>query len=219
MMQELNESIEFQANVTAYVKHNFSRQHLKAAELFAGLAARIEARDELSEVERSEHRAYVTGAIVFAAAFLEASINELFLESIDKSPNSLGSLTDQQAALLAELWEHVEQQPVLGKYQVTLAACGKAAFEKGKDPYQGADGLLKIRNALIHYKPEWDNELEEHRKLKSRLDGRFTLNRHGAGLWFPHQCLGAGCAAWAADQAGKFMTEFCQRLGIPSRLP
>lgn len=218
-MHEINGSIQSHSSSTARVKHNFSRQHLKAAKLFADLAAQIEKRENLSEGERSEHRAYISGAVVFAAAFLETSINELFLDCIDKNSNSLGSLSKRQVALLAELWEHVEQRSLLDKYQEALATCGSPSFEKGKDPYQGTEGLIRIRNALIHYKPEWDNELEEHKKLKSRLNGRFPLNRHGEGLWFPHLCLGAGCAAWSTDQVEGFMKEFCQRLGIPSRFP
>ncbi len=203
---------------TANVKHSFSKQHLSAAKLFATLAAQIESRAELTGSEWSEHRAYVTGAVVFSTAFLESSINEFFLEALDMNRDNFGGLSDQQIAVLAELWDTVEQQQVLGKYQVALAACGKTRFDKGTDPFQGADGLVKIRNALIHYRPEWDNEQKEHKKLKERLSGRFALNKHGAGLWFPHQCLGAGCAAWATNQAESFMTDFCQRLGIPNRI-
>jgi len=215
----VHELLELQDMATANVKHNFSKQHLTAAKFFASSAAPIESRPQLKEREWSEHKAYVTGAIVFAAAFLEASINELYLEAVEGNTDRLSGLSDQHIAVLAELWELVEQQQVLGKYQVALAACGKSRFDKGADPYQGADGLIKIRNALIHYRPEWDVELDEHKKLKDRLDGRFPLNRHGSGLWFPHQCLGAGCATWATDQAEQFMVEFCQRLSIPSRLP
>jgi hypothetical protein len=181
------------------------------------LAAEIESGPELSESDRLEHKGHATGAAVFSVAFLESSINELYLEAVDMNRDTLGGLSDEQIAVLAELCDSVEQHQVLGKYQVALAASGKARLDKGEDPFQGADGLVKIRNALIHYRPEWDDELREHKRIEERLAGRFALNKHGVGLWFPHQCLGAGCASWAVDQAARFMTEFCQRLGIPNR--
>jgi hypothetical protein len=94
-------------------------------------------------------------------------------------------------------------------------------FEKGSEPFQGADGLVKMRNVLIHYRPEWDNELNEHKRVQDRVQGRFPLNplADPGVLWFPDQCLGAGCADWAIKQAAEFVTEFCQRLGIPGRVP
>ena len=97
--------------------------------------------------------------------------------------------------------------------EINLLSCASCLSSR-----TNSRALGKIRNALIHYRPEWDNEQKEHKKLKERLSGRFALNKHGAGLWFPHQCLGAGCAAWATNQAESFMTDFCQRLGIPNRI-
>jgi len=209
------------AKATTKMKHSFSRQHLAAARLFAQLATEIEARGEAEETTKKEHRAYVTGAVVFSVAFLEASINELYLEAVDGNKTSLPSLTDPQFTILTELWPIVEQQQILGKYQTVLAACGLHRFDKGAEPFQGVDNLVKIRNVLIHYRPEWDDELVEHKKIQDRLSDKFELNPlAGPGtLWFPHQCLGSGCSRWAVEQVGQFMTEFCQRLEIPSRLP
>ena len=207
-------------SVTAQLKHCFSRQHLVAARQFATQAAMIEAKPSLSEQDRSEHRAYVTGAVVFSAAFLEASINELYLEAKDVQQQSLTGLSPQQITMLSAVWDVIEQHQALGKYQIALDLCGRARLEPGAAPYQGTMALIKTRNALIHYKPEWDHELDVHKDLESRLTGRFSLNPHsGPGnLWFPHRCLSAGCAEWAAEQAASLVTEFCRRLGIPNRL-
>jgi hypothetical protein len=209
------------ASASARVKHSFSRQHLVGARHLAELASAIEKNGASTEQEKTHHRAYVSGAVIFSVAFLEASINELYLEAIDKNANALSGLTPPQIEILAELWETTEQHSVLGKYQVALAACGKSRFEKGLEPYQAADGLVKVRNALIHYRPEWDDELEEHKKLYERLNGRFPLNTLAAAgsLWFPHLCMGAGCAQWATEQAANFATEFCARMDIPNRTP
>lgn len=207
--------------ISVSVKHNFSRQHLVAARYFTKECASIEKKDAVTEQNKNEHRACVTGAVIFSVAFVEASINEFYLEAVDSNQTSLSGLTVQQIAVLAEIWESVEKHSLLGKYQIALAVCGKNRFEKGASPFQGTDSLVKMRNALIHYRPEWDTELKVHKELQDRLNGCFIPNRMTApgNLWFPHQCLGAGCAEWAVKQAADFVTEFCTRLGIPCRVP
>jgi len=214
-------SAEAKASFSAVAKHNFSRQHLRAGSHFSCLAAAREKSDKPTEEERAQHRAYVTGAIVFSVAFLEASINELYLEAIDRDLGTLSGLSATQTSALAEFWEIVENLPVLKKYQLALVICGKEKFDSGAEPYQGTDALVRVRNALVHYRPEWSHEVENHQKLQDRLQNRFSLNPFAAGaaLWFPHQCLGAGCASWAIQHATRFMTDFCTRLGIPARLP
>jgi hypothetical protein len=163
----------------------------------------------------------VTGAIVFSVAFLEASINEFYLEARDANPHTLKGLSTQQIAVVSELCELVERDSPLNKCQVAMAACGIERFDRGAEPFQGSEALVRLRNALIHYRPEWDDELETHRKLEEGLSGRFDPNplSQAGSLWFPHQCLGSGCAMWSIKQAEKFMGEFCVRLGVPSRVP
>ncbi|MBI4962720.1 MAG: hypothetical protein HY913_05525 [Desulfomonile tiedjei] len=207
---------------TARVKHSFYRQHLLAARHFAGLAGQIELKASVIEAERSEHRAYVTGAVVFSVAFLEASINEFYLEAVDGDRTPLSSLTDQQIGILAELWgDVIDRYSILKKCQIALAACSALRFDEGAEPFQGTDGLVRIRNALIHYRPEWDDELLGHKKIRDRVEKRFNPNPlvPSGSLWFPHVCLGAGCAMWSVDQAAVFMQDFCHRLNIPSRVP
>jgi hypothetical protein len=179
----------------------------------------VEGKSALDEAERERHRAYVTGSVVFSVAFLEASINEFFLEAVDGNQITLAGMTVQQMECVANRWE--ERRNVLGKYQIALAACGVQLFDEDAEPFQGTYGLVKMRNVLIHYRSEWDDELKEHQTVEKLVKGRFHLNglAHPGSLWFPDQCLGAGCAEWAVNQAAQFVGEFCQRLGIPIRVP
>jgi len=89
-------SLHFAVSVTASVIHKFSRQHLEAARHFADSAMDVESEPNLTERHRSAHRAYVTGAIIFSVAFLEASINEFYLEAVGLDQTSLQGLTAQQ---------------------------------------------------------------------------------------------------------------------------
>jgi hypothetical protein len=208
------------------VKHNMARQHFVAARFFADSAIDIE-RELLTtaskvETEKPKHRPYIVGAVVLAVMGLETCINEVYLDACDKNQQKLVGLDEQEMALLAEWWPHLEERraDILLKYQHALLVLGKSALSKGANPYQDADSLIRLRNALTHYKPEWDDSLDVHANLRLRLEGRFATNplSTDANLWFPHQCLGSGCAKWAVSAAEEFVRAFCEHLGIPERI-
>jgi len=203
------------------VKHSFSRQHFRTAKYFSQACADIETSSrDVPESSWSKHRAYVTGTILFAVAAIEASVNELFLEAKDNDKNKLAGLSDASISCLAQVWDCVERLRVVDKYQKALSVVGAKEFDRGHPPFQDVSSVVKLRNALVHYKPEWDHKAKVHRELESTLTGKFQLNPFGSpgSLWFPHRCLGAGCAEWAVATVDGFMSEFCRRMGIPARL-
>ncbi len=208
------------------IKNNLSKFHLKTAQLFADRCKLVEDEDsalEWPQPRYEELKSYASASIMMSVASLEASINELFLEAIDRSKNSLEPLSAAQMTLLAELWKATDRSNALSKYQIVLTACGKSPFETGKPPFKEAKLLTDLRNALVHFKPEWDDELKEHRKLEAKLKGRFNNNRlseqaTGRMTWFPNKCLGAGAARWAITTTIEFSAQFCQELGIKKRL-
>lgn len=217
---KLKGQLNFKGGVSLRLKHSFSKQHYRTARYFSEEAAHIEnSSTNLSKVDGSKHRAYVTGAILFAIAALEASINEFHLEALDGNKNTLSGLNDSQLSALANQWVTVEPLPVLEKYQEVLKSVGQKEFDRGRNPFQDTDLLIYLRNALIHYKPEWDDEAKVHQKIESCLHKKFSLNTlsNSKSLWFPHQCLGAGCAKWSVDTIESFMSEFCKVLEIPNR--
>ncbi|MGD9676192.1 MAG: hypothetical protein AB7V19_05870 [Candidatus Bipolaricaulia bacterium] len=210
--------------IEATVKHNMARHHLAGARFLAERAVDIEATlltaEAKDEADKSKQRTYVVGAVVLAVMGLEACINEVYLDAYDKNMQTLTGLDERETALLAEWWEEMEPRPLLLKYQHALLLVGRGAFPRGENPYQDTDSLVRLRNALTHYKPEWDDSLDVHADLQARLTGKFDLNplATGSHLWFPHQCLGSGCAKWAVVTAEAVVTEFCARLGISKRI-
>ena len=113
---------------------------------------------------------------------------------------------------------------MLGKYQLVLAVCGRARLDKTSEPYQSAAALIALRNAVVHFKPEWHDEQKQHAKLAKRFQGKFPdcvlmARSTGRSAWFPDRCLGAGCSAWAVETVHRFIAEFCARLGIADRFP
>ncbi len=161
--------------------------------------------------------------MLLAAASLESSVNEFYQQAVDRDKNALKSLSENQMKLLAELWPEIEKLSPLRKYQVALVAMGHEPMDKGQEPYRSADGLMRLRNALVHFRPEWDDDLKEHRSLEQRLSQLFPVSAladraKGQMVWFPKKCLGAGCAEWAIESAVRFSQRFVNTLGIRERL-
>jgi hypothetical protein len=212
--------------ITLRVKSGLSQFHLDSAKLFAVACAAIENAEKHMEWPQprwDEARSNALAAVILAAASLESSINEFYKQALDRDKNALKSLTEHQMNLLSELWPDIERLSPLRKYQIALSAAGNDSLSQGEEPYQSADGLMRLRNALVHFKPEWDDELKDHRTLEQRLSSLFPVSAlaaraSGHMVWFPHKCLGAGCAQWAIESAERFSQHFVSTLGIRERL-
>lgn len=206
-------------DVSMRLRASFYRQHFSAAKYFAQSAEFIEESvSQPEEEDRSRHRAYVTGCIFSSVAALEASINELYFKANGRDMTALAGLSDSILCELASEWSNVDRKEVLEKYQAALEIAGKAPFNRGSPPYQDVASLVTLRNALVHYRPERHDEKRMHAKLRTRLKDKFPPNGFSqSSLWFPHQCLGAGCARWACRSTEWFMADFCSKMGIPER--
>lgn len=210
-------AISMPSSSTVKMKSAFSLHHLLSAALFARSSYDLETnlKTSITEEITTEHRAYVTSSVLTAVAALEAGINEFYLESLDQGSSIQNILDNSITATLQELWPTVEEMPILKKYQIALITTKKNRFEKGEQPFQDAESLIKLRNALVHFRPEWDTDLQEHKKLEDRLRSKFALNPYAAPnqVFFPYKCLGHGCAEWAVNISKNFMGEFYVRIG------
>ena len=203
------------------IDHSFQREHLLAAGYFVALAKRIEARGSagVSPEGMTRHRACVTGAIASSIAFLESSINELYLEFQNTGDNG-SSLHIRAHRQLERLWPSVEGAPLTVRYQVTLQAVDAERFNERRSTYKNVERLLELRDALVHHQPERHDERQRYQHLQRRLRTCFSPNTllGPRARWFPDLCLGAGCATWALRSAEAFSNEFCGRMAIPSRV-
>jgi hypothetical protein len=71
----------------------------------------------------------------------------------------VGALPEASRQIIADFWGMTEEEnkstiSIMDKYQLALRFCGKAPFKKGESPYQEVDCVVKVRNALMHYKPK-----------------------------------------------------------------
>jgi hypothetical protein len=205
--------------LTLAVKTHLSVNHIIGASLFARLCGqfeRVTVGPPSQDVE-IEHRSYAIGAPIEAVAFLEAAINELYAAAGDKDPHIFATGDPLLPQLMDELWDELEGKNILRKFQTALILAKKPKFDLGTPPMQTVGNLVALRNALVHYKPEWDNELKDHKSIEDRLRAAFPHNPFAAKdkAFFPSKCLGYGCATWSVTTAWGFVKEFYARLGLP----
>jgi hypothetical protein len=197
------------------------RQHIYAAHLFAERAQALELKkaDEVSPEDQWRHRAYVTGTIFAATAFLESSINELYAELQNLGQSGSGRLPAREVSVLNRVWPDVAGSKVLHRYQVALSLADADAYDESQLPFSDADTLMRLREALLSSKSDWQDKKGRPHTLEKRLKGKFPLNALAAtkSPLFPDRLLGAACALWAVRTVETFSDDFCHRMGIPAR--
>lgn len=223
---ELKSSVNTKVEVSAVslsLKANFSGNHMLSAVHFARQSAIIEKnyKDELTDELRAEHSAYVTGAIIVSVASLEATINEVFISAVDND-NLFKDFDPTIPKALAKFWDWciVKRRPlIIEKYLLVLDMANKEVFDRKKSPYREIGYLIQLRNALVHYEPEWDTALKKHKNIEDKLNDCFNINPFSdeSDAFFPQKCLGYGCAEWSVKSTIEFIEDFYRRMGFPPK--
>jgi hypothetical protein len=221
----------FKESISFSSRTYFSIQHIQAAALFARNAYAIEKNYDgvFSGELFSQHRAYVTASILSSVFFLEAAINELFADTVESNSEIAKKLNQTTIHLMAEMWKlevpRTANYKILKKYQIALVLAQKQIFDLGAPPYQDVNLLVKLRNGLVHYEPEWvknpasdDFGSDDIHTFEKLLNGKFLANPlTGPGNpFYPDKCLGHGCAEWAVNSSVKFADDFFSRMGLLS---
>jgi hypothetical protein len=214
-----------------YSRVYLSVGHLKNASHFARLTGEIEQHTEFVWGTIKPHEAYAMSAVLSSVAFLEASVNELYADAAgDSVPSeilrSIGTgyameMPKDVRSILAILWTTERFRMTartLEKFQVALKAAGQEQFDKGSQPYQDVALLIRLRNALIHFKPESRHHGDVPADLERKLGGKFALNPLAPNdpllPFLPHKCLGYGCALWALKSSVAFTKDVFSRMGV-----
>ncbi|WP_087863767.1 hypothetical protein [Comamonas thiooxydans] len=207
-----------------------SVNHLSAAAIFAKQCKEIEASARTAQIGSDgfrQHTALVVSSVILSAAFLEATINELFSDCADEHMRHIDP-TLPAGNLMGRLWKknvpRTAAYSILEKYEIALELNGKQNFALGASPYQDVKLLVELRNALIHFEPETvdgpsDDGAAKVHKFEKRFAGKFPTNplvKQG-NPFYPDKLLGAGCAEWAVKSSLAFADEFFARLGTLSK--
>jgi hypothetical protein len=196
------------------VRMNLAGPHLFAAARFCRQVRQIETRhtgDPLGNFF-DEILSYSIACVLTTVAGLEAYINEVFIDHPKYFP-------DLQTHVMNELWKRLERQEIMEKYQVALNLLYRPAIEAGSEPYQSVLLLIRLRNALVHFKPEWPDEQVAHSKLSDSLARKFTPSPyfHTSEPVFPRRWATYDCNRWAVESTLDFVRRFEALAGFENR--
>lgn len=193
----------------------FAVQHLMAAANFSRQCCAVEKKHIGEPIDYffDEIKYCSTASILFSVASLEAHINELFFEHSSSFPN-------HSENLIKRTFEAIEKASILKKYQMALSLRGAEDFDIGKDnSFKATEVLIRLRNALVHFKPEWEDDQKKHKTISDSLRGRFEMSpfieKHAP--IFPKKFMSYGCSKWAVNTATKFLAAFHEKADIPNK--
>ena len=220
---------EIEETVKVEVRAYFSIQHLLSASFFLEQLVDFEKEIDLepSDDELIKHRSLVVSIIMSCVSFLEASINELFMDASENPQGITQDLNKTTLKLFAQMWRRgvprTANYNIIEKYQIALTLAKKREFDLGILLLQNITVLIKLRNALVHFEPESvvtkslvETTKVKRQKLEAQLKGKFMENSYTGkdNPFFPDKCLSSGCASWAINSCVDFTDEFFIKMGI-----
>ena len=197
--------------VAVRVRTSLAGQHMLAAALFSRRVKAIESENQGKSFGPfyEEILSFSSACVLMAVAALEAYANEVYADRGRHFPNI-------DAMIVDKCWELIEQKPILEKLGFALSLLKAPQLEKGQYPYQDADTLIQLRNALMHFKPAWDTESEAHANLSRRLKNvkyKFAPSPFFSAHEpvFPRTWATHGCTKWAVETALAIIDKFESR--------
>src|SRR5215207_764623 len=203
--------------VRAYLSWNllYSARHL------AAMAADREKLEDLPSPIDPRGRAYVLSTVITAITFLDAAINEVYKDAADGPETSYSRrMPVQMRERFAKLWSLTNSgwRSTLERYEMGLLLADAQPLDRGTELYQDFDACVRLRNWIVHNRPERrGHHLQEpnlSKVLRSRNFESNALMKGQGNVWFPDHALGAGCAKWAIDSARAFADEWMKRLDL-----
>jgi hypothetical protein len=203
-----------------------SSHFLGAAKRFASEAAAIEqAHPQAWDEEHIDpHRDLVVSVVMNACAFFEAMINELYADAAEEhgiaDDGYLAPLQKGTVDRMAVYWSEINDGrdgSTLAKYRLACLFADVEPISKGGQLHENAQLLIRLRNMLIHYKPQTlysgsETDLEKSLSTRFRTNGLLPVGY--GGPWWPSAALGAGCAEWAVGSAESYADDFSKRIAI-----
>ena len=157
---------------------------------------------------------------MLSVAFAEAFINEVFFAAADGSLKLTEEKKDR-VEILGALWKLPRFESgasILDKFDTALDVLTGSRLERGKEPCQSFKIAIDLRNALMHYKPEWIEVGVERANtgFVGELERRVAphnLMPPGNGFW-PNRALSADCSRWCLGSCLHITDHFVSRVGM-----
>lgn len=147
-------------------------------------------------------------AILMAASFVEARLNELSAQMVDGKPIA-------PAAFWRVIHERRKDIKFKDKWNLVASVSGGCEWDASREPFHSYDLIVTLRNELVHYKGEYGDGEDPPAKAIRSLIARFNdgdvmaepfdiLGEH----WIVRLLSAPGLAGWVADTVDEFDKRF-----------
>ncbi|MFZ3209127.1 MAG: hypothetical protein WA140_09880 [Geobacteraceae bacterium] len=197
-------------SATLRTRTNLALHHLFAACRFASQIEQIERENSGQPFgsfwEEILHNSL--GVATLTVASMESYANEMYFEGSIIIPSL-------NPAIAQEIAEIIDTQNILRKYSIALSMRAGKRLDFGVPQVQNADALIKLRNAVVHFRPEWSGEQGKHDKLSKILMHKFAHSALFQGEpMFPRAWASHSFAVWALSTTVEFLEYFYHEAGV-----
>jgi len=204
-------------SITVKQRANFTPYHLFAAKNAAQTASEIENAYKSIDPPRKKLDLYlsqVSTAVICSVAALESNVNEYIIDH-EKYINEVPAISDPRLLKKYTFNENelssqlLQSTNIIFKYDIICFIKNNSFLPENKLK-QDIRYLARLRNALVHFTPEWDNALSRHIDLEKDRKNRFAPNPFydPGSLFLPYRGLSASCALWSCKVSNEFMEFF-----------
>jgi hypothetical protein len=154
------------------------------------------------------------GVVTLTVASLESYANELKFEASFKTL-ALNRAAKQEIANRFKSRAKRSGSGPLINYATALAVRVNKRLDPSNLPVENAVALIDLRNALVHFRPEWSDERREHDELSENLRYKFKPSAFFPNEpMFPRAWASHDFAAWALWTTVEFLEHFYSEAGV-----
>lgn len=198
-----------EVTATAKTAMRLSLHHLLAADRFAERIGELERENAGRGFDEFWEEIFqnALGVATLSVAALECHANELFFEHRAICP----PLNSVAAEVVVEA---IDRKSILEKYDAVLAIRQGRRLKKSCSRVQDADALIRLRNAVIHFRMEWFGEQKAHEKLSRQLRDKFETSSFLHESIFPRAWASHSFAVWAIKVVYAFVEHFSNEASL-----
>jgi hypothetical protein len=208
------ESANATMTITAKSRTGMALHHLLAAARFAARIGVVE-RENVGQPFGDFWEEILQHALAVATlsvACVEGYAHELNFEQPELPPRRKTDATGVSD-------DSEDRDPILRRYAEIHALRTGERLDLGAAEVQGVDALIRLRNAVVHFKPEWFEEEERHAKLSGQLRYKFEGSPFLPGeRLFPKAWASHSFAVWALRSTVGFLDHFYGQIRQPCPL-
>lgn len=207
-------SADTKIEIRAQSRAVFAINHLRTARAAALRIREVESNNQ--GAGNGEHfdriKLDASTVVVMAIAALEAYVGEVQFDpekNFPSAPPGIARAVMDSIAGKASILDNLK----------LLCLLVNKPLDKGSPVVQRVQALIKLRNELVHYKPDWScTPGSKHQKIGREIEAyAIPTPFHPADEpWLPNRWMSYGSAKWAVESVRDLVTHLATTNGWPS---